>query len=113
MILDLPIVAAPGQYFRVILLNQDCGIRICQRRGNIYCDLDVSGAPIWTGLLCHDRAPLKHFRRDAFVGNLVFVDYEGRDDPRMEGLGARWRLKFFTDDVALDDSFLFDGSRIS
>lgn len=109
---EIPLLSVPGQSMQILLNNQNCELSFTQRLTRIFSDLTVDGEVIWKGLLCHDRSPMKHFRTQNFVGNMVFIDGEGTEDPLYTGLGSRYRLYYYTDDVVLDASFQYDGSKV-
>lgn len=110
MIVEIPLRRIPAQSTMVMLSGQACSLRLTRRNARTYCDLDIEGASIWRGLLCHDRAPLKRFRVTPLAGDFVFVDNEGADDPCYESFGTRHKLFYFTDDETLPASFQRPGS---
>ena len=65
-----------------------------QKATGLYLDLYVSGQLVIAGVLCRDRAYLLRQPYLGFFGDLVFVDYEGTDDPQYVGLGSRWQLRY-------------------
>ena len=81
----------------VVLNGQNCYFKILSRRGCLFSGLTIDKTPIFDGLICRDRLPLKQSRVQNLIGNLAFVDMEGGEDPRWEGLGTRFRFIYFTD----------------
>ncbi len=91
---EIPLQPAPSQTLSVILAGQNCQIAVYQKSTGMYLDLSVNDAPIITTLLCRDRVRLVRQEYLGFVGDLTFMDTQGRDDPQWAGLGARWRLRY-------------------
>ncbi len=112
MIIEIPARPIPAYSFQTILNGQACSLRLVWRNDTLYCDLMVDNAYIWQGRIVHDRTPIKNFRVTPFVGNFVFVDYEGTNDPQYSGLGSRYRMFYITDNVVLPDNFQLRGTEI-
>jgi len=93
----VPLAALPDQRLQIILGNQDVTLRVYSRGGNLYTDLDVSGANIWRGFIVRNSLPCKLYPYLAFAGQLVFVDMQGEADPQWSGLGSRWQCLYLTD----------------
>lgn len=89
----------------VVLNGQNCYFKVLSRRGNLYCGLTIDETPVFDGMICRDRLPLKQSRIQSFAGNIVFMDTEGEEDPRWDGLGSRFRFVYFTDDEILPEIF--------
>lgn len=105
MIVEIPLSKSASQSMQITLNGQNCSLFLTQRDGRMYCALSVSNVSIWKSVLCHDRTPIRQFRVQKFVGNLVFVDRDGSSDPVHTGFGERYRLYYITDDVILDEAF--------
>ena len=117
----IPLIALPDQRLQIILGNQDVTLRVYTRMGGprppeappsppraqpdsdltrdnrLYTDLGVAGAMIWRGFIARNLLPCKLYPYLPFAGQLVFVDMRGLDDPRWQGLGARWVCMYLTD----------------
>ena len=63
----------------------------------IYCDLTIDGTTIWTGVPCMNGVHLKSYPYLPFVGDLLFTDLQGANDPTWDGLGSRYILLYFQD----------------
>ncbi len=105
MLLEIPIRSIPGQMFLVVLNGQNCYFKILSRRGHLFCGLTIDETPVFDGMVCRDRLPLKQSRVQPLIGNVAFFDTEGEEDPRWKGLGTRFRFVYFTDDVTLPAHF--------
>ena len=103
MIERIPLQNIPNQELSIILNNQECNIRLIQRNKKMYLSLWIGDDEVWSGLICHDRLPMAQSRTYSLIGNLVFVDTEGAEDPQYNRLGERWRLLYFTSDEILPD----------
>jgi hypothetical protein len=69
---------------------------------NLYCDLAINGAVIWTGRLCLNLNCLNWYPHQGFVGQLMFIDTQGDSDPTYDGLGTRYQLAYYpTSSLAL------------
>ena len=94
--LIVPLRAVPSQNFQTVLNGQSCQIAVYARFYGLHLDLSVNDVPIVSGVLCYN---LNRIVRDAylgFVGDLVFIDNEGTDDPVYTGLGGRFSLAYLT-----------------
>lgn len=105
MVLEIPLRPLPGQKLFVVLNGQNCYFKVLSRRGHLFCGLTIDEAPVFDGMLCRDRLPLKQSRIQPLIGNLVFVDMDGEENPAWEGLGTRFRFIYFTDDETLPANF--------
>lgn len=94
----VPLAAVPSQTLSIVLRGQSCAISIFTRTTGIYFDLDADGVTIVRGMICRNEARLLLDRGyKGFVGDFVFVDTQGVDDPIYTGLGARWLLLYRDD----------------
>lgn len=100
----VPLIALPDQCLQIILGNQDVTLRVYTRDNRLYTDLGVTGVMVWRGFIARNLLPCKFYPYLAFTGQLVFVDMQGQDDPRWEGLGTRWVCMYLTD-VEMADLF--------
>ncbi len=94
MALVIPTIAVPTQVLTVTLAGQPCRIRIYQRSTGLYLDLYVNDALIIGGVACRYGDRIVRDAYLGFVGDLLFADTQGRDDPQSTGLGSRWLLVY-------------------
>lgn len=92
--LTIPIAAIPSQTIRTTLAQQDCAINIYQKSTGLFVDLDLGGVRLVSASLARDRVKLVRHGYLGFIGDLVFVDTQGLDDPAYTGLGGRWKLVY-------------------
>ena len=61
---------------------------------NLYCDLLVDGATVFTGMVCLSGVVIGNYSYLGFQGGLVFYDTQDSADPQSPGLGTRFILSF-------------------
>ena len=100
--LQIPIQATPSQIVNVVLGGQYCQINLYQKDGRLYLDLNANGVEIVSGTICENAWRLIRFPYRGFLGNLIFFDLQGNEDPIYTGLNTRWTLNYLetTDDGA-------------
>lgn len=90
----IPTQAVPSQKITVQLSNQSCTILLNQKTDGMFMDLSVNDVLIIGGVICQN---LNRIVRDAylgFIGDLIFIDTQGRADPYYSGLGSRYSLAY-------------------
>ncbi|CAG9263992.1 conserved hypothetical protein [Burkholderia diffusa] len=90
----ISLAAVASQSLTATLAQQNCGIKLYQKSTGLYLDLYVASQLVLAGVLCRDRVYLVRQAYRGFVGDLVFVDTQGEEDPQYTGLGARWQLRY-------------------
>jgi hypothetical protein len=104
----IPLSAVPSQNFQIVLANQNCAISIYQEDGYDYTDLTLStfavklyfdlaynGIDVTNGAICLNQKRLLINRQYlGFVGDFMFVDTQGTNDPAFAGLGTRYVLLY-------------------
>lgn len=88
----IPLAAVPAQVLTVRLGNQPCRIAVRQKSTGMFLDLYVADKPIVLGVICLDRTYMIRSAYLGFVGDLAFVDTQGRSDPLFGGLTDRYKL---------------------
>lgn len=104
---DIPgIGAVPAQTFQAVLAGQNCSFSLYTNTGydfndltlstpdtNLYMDLAVNGVSVTIGAIClNEKRLLINRQYLGFVGDLMFIDTRGAEDPQASGLGTRWQL---------------------
>lgn len=92
----IPLAAVPAQVLTVRLGNQPCRIAVRQKSTGMFLDLFVADKPIVLGAICLDRNYIVRSPYLGFVGDLAFVDMQGKSDPVFGGLGSRYKLLWVT-----------------
>lgn len=83
-----------AQSISVELAGQQCLIRLVQRSSFLYMDLSVDEKRIMQGVPCLFGNKMVGYRYLGFVGDLIFLDDVGQEDPRWDGLGGRFTLYY-------------------
>lgn len=99
----IPMQPIASQSFQVTLANQNVQINIYQKFFGLFCDLyNVSNNKlIIGGVLCENLNRIVRSLYLGFVGDLEFVDTQGKTDPYYTGLGSRYLLAYLeTTDLA-------------
>lgn len=106
--LVVPLNPVPSQTLQIVLDGQNCNISVYMKTGadltdqtlqtpkqQTYMDLSYNGITVTTTALCLDQEQILLDRQYlGFVGDFMFVDTEGNDDPVYTGLGSRWVLLY-------------------
>lgn len=99
--LIVPLQEVPAQIVSVTLANQLCKLKVYQTRYGLFIDIYVNDALILGGVICQN---LNRIVRDSylgFVGDFLFLDNQGTNDPDYTGLGGRYSLCYLeTTDLA-------------
>ena len=91
----IPLEAVPSQTLSITLAGQACSIAVRDNNVNLYLDLRVSNRPIVVGKICRNRQRLLiGLGYRGFIGDFVFVDSQGDEQPAYAGLGSRWQLYY-------------------
>lgn len=101
----IPLDSASAYKTTVSLDGYDITVRI--RRNfisdawyiDVSCDsigLEINGLALVTG------NDILHGHAIQELGGIVLVDFQGNDDPTIEGLGDRWKLVYLTKDELLE-----------
>lgn len=92
--LIVPIQATASQNFTVQLGGQVCQIRIYQKTTGLFLDLYVDDKLIVGGVICLNLVRIVRSLYLGFLGDLLFIDNQGTDDPVFTGLGVRFSLAY-------------------
>lgn len=105
----VPLAANPNETLQIVLGGQNCSIELRTLDGYATTDtvsfdgakpylaftLSVSGVSITRTQNCLNRKRLLINRQYlGFVGDFMFIDTQGQDDPQWGGLGTRWQLVY-------------------
>lgn len=90
----IPIQPLPNQTLQVQLGGQSCTIDIAQNAYGLFFSLYVGQALIIGGVVCQNLNRIVRSLYLGFVGDFMFVDGQGSDDPVFTGLGLRWQLAY-------------------
>lgn len=98
----IPLQAVPAQELTVNLANQATQLHVYQLSTGLFMDISVNNELIIGGVACEDRNRMVRDTYLGFIGDFIFVDLQGTDDPEYTGLGTRWFLEYLTADEAAD-----------
>jgi hypothetical protein len=92
----VPLQSVPSQQVKTVLGGQNCQIAVYQKNQGMFVDLNVGGVDVSSGVLALNGVPLCPTNYLGFVGNLLFIDTQGLDDPDYTGAGVRFQLLYLT-----------------
>jgi hypothetical protein len=98
----VPLRAIPSQVVNVTLGGQPCQIALYQLATGLYCNLYVRNVIVIGGVICHNVNRIVRDLYLGFIGDLIFVDSQGKSDPEYSGLGGRYELAYLTAAEAAD-----------
>jgi hypothetical protein len=90
----IPTRALPNQTEQVQLGDQAVTISLRQERFGLYADVYLAGVLVAGGVLCQCLNRIVRAPYTGFVGDLIFADLQGSDDPIYTGLGSRFVLLY-------------------
>ena len=96
MSLEIPLAAVPSQRLSVPDLNgQNSQINVYQKNDGLYFDLFLDGVPIVQTHICRSRTfLLRAAKYLGYIGDFIFIDTQGDEQPFYTGLGTRWVLVY-------------------
>ena len=92
--LIIPLQSVPSQRVTVTLAGQYCQINVYQKLYGLFLDLYADNALLIGGVACQDRNPIVRSTYLGFIGDLVFFDRQGLENPAYAGLGSRFALAY-------------------
>lgn len=90
----IPLKAVPNQTLTVLLANQNCRINVYQRFYGLYVDLAIGAVPILNSVIAQQANRIVRYAYLGFIGDLVFFDTQGSNDPDFTGLGSRYQFVY-------------------
>lgn len=94
MALIVPLQPVPSQTLTISLGGQAVQVSIRQKSTGLYADVSVNNKLVVGGALCLNATPIVRSGYLGFVGELRFVDMQGKSDPTYDGLGSRFPLVY-------------------
>jgi len=92
--LVIPIKAVPNQSLSVQAGGQSCQVNVYQKLYGLFVDLYVGNKLVIAGVLAQNLRPMVLNAYLGLVGDLVFFDNLGTNDPYYTGLGTRFSLVY-------------------
>lgn len=91
----VPLQASPNQNVNVTLAAQPVMLHIYQLdAGGLFVDLYVNSSLIIGGVIAENLNRIVRNAYLGFIGDFMFLDQQGTDDPVWTGLGSRWVLVY-------------------
>lgn len=91
----IPVQAVPSQHVTAVLGGQYVQINLYQKQPyGLFMDVLLNNVLLLAGVICQNLNPIIRSAYLGFVGDLVFIDNQGSDDPDYTGLGARFSLAY-------------------
>lgn len=94
----VPVRPIANQTLQVQLGGQACTINVFQQVYGLYVDVLIGTQDVVLGVIGLNGTFIVRSAYLGFVGDLVFADIQGTDDPVYTGLGGRWQLLYLTAD---------------
>lgn len=88
MSLIVPLQAVPNQAVSIALANQACQIEVSQNEYGMFMNLYVNNSLVLGGVICQNMNRIVRDAYFGFIGDFVFLDNQGNDDPEYTGLGS-------------------------
>lgn len=88
----VPLAASPSQTIAIVLAGQNCQISVYYKTTGIFMDLAVNGVQLLSTRLAVNGAFMVASAYLGFIGNLVFIDAQGRENPDYTQFGTRFYL---------------------
>ena len=94
----VPLQAVPNQTLFVTLGGQNCQLNVYQKRYGLFMDVFVQGGAqtIVTGVLASNLNLIVLSAYLGFVGDFMFFDSQGQNNPTYDGLGTRYNLMYLS-----------------
>ena len=89
---QVPLQTNPSQIVRTVLGGQNVQLFVYQKEQGLFVDVAVGETNIVSAALALNETPIVCRNYAGFVGNLVFIDTQGSDDPYWTGLADRYAL---------------------
>lgn len=97
--IQVPLSAVPSQTLAITLAGQACRIAVRSNGGNLYFDLTVGTESILKSKICRNlQRLLLGAKYRNFIGDFIFVDTQGDEQPAYSELNSRWLLYYLAAD---------------
>jgi hypothetical protein len=93
--LTFPLLQTPNLTFTTTVAKQPCRINLYTGTDNLtYFDLFLNNVPIVQYVICENLKLLVQMAYLGFVGDFMFMDSQGSNDPVYTGFGSRYNLVY-------------------
>lgn len=90
----IPLQPVANQIITPVVNGQNCQFNVYQKNTGLFIDILVNNTLILGGILARNMTLLVMTPYLGFVGDLIFMDTQGSNDPVYEGLGSRYLLMY-------------------
>lgn len=90
----VPVPSKKSQTLTVPLSGQSARLNIYQLSTGMFMDVLVNDVAIISGVICRNNVRIVQSRYLGFIGDLVWLDMQGGDDPNWTALGTRFILVY-------------------
>lgn len=97
MAVQVTLQPVASQQVQTVLGGQQCQIAVYVKNQCMFLDMMVNGKQVIYAVQCKNLVSLIPTAYLGFVGWLMFIDTQGREDPKYTGLGSRWQLLYLTE----------------
>jgi hypothetical protein len=91
----IPLNSGKNQSLQTVINNRAIGITLYMQGEYLFMNFSINGVPIKFAQLCLNQVLMFTDDYIGLNGGLIFEDTEGSADPQIDGLGARFQLRFF------------------
>lgn len=92
----IPLQPVASQKVSIILNKQLCDFNVYQRFFGLFVDVSVNGTTLLYGVLAENLNRIVRYQYLGFVGDLIFADAIGAEDPDYTGLGKRYEFLYLS-----------------
>jgi len=90
----IPTQAVANQAITITLAGQSCQINVYQKLYGLFVDLYVANVLLVAGTPALNVTRIVRADYLGFIGDLIFIDTQGSDEPAYTGLGSRFHLAY-------------------
>ena len=88
----IPLNTVPSQTLNITLAGQAVKINVYTLATGLYMDVLLAGTLICSGVICLNYNKIIRAPYTGFIGDFMFYDTQGLNDPTYDGLGSRYQL---------------------
>jgi hypothetical protein len=92
--MEIPVNAVSNQTLSTQLASQAVTLNIYQKSTGVFMDVILNGEQLLGGVICQNLNRIVRNSYFGFVGDFIWIDSEGSDDPSYTGFGTRWTLQY-------------------
>jgi hypothetical protein len=90
--IQIPLIAEPSQTVKIVLNGQNIQISVYTKDSGLFVDINSNGTDIVVAVLALNGVPIICREYMGFLGNMIFIDTQGSNDPTYDALGSRYQL---------------------